>query len=186
MKSGSAVLCRRCSALDPARWRGIRWEGKPKPQPNPSMLRWLSCRTYLLLGLLCLWPVQSSAQQRLSPVPPLPDSAYALNNPFSSPAAGSALATPKVSSGSCLSPKYSLVLPVGAVTLFALPVAGLAAVMAHRRRNAATGALVGGALYAGGATVAVASNCDPQAIFTYFGTPFAAAAGAVVGGVWGR
>ena len=141
------------------------------------MLRWLACCTCLLAGLLWLSAGHARAQQRIpSPLPP--DTAHLAAAP-TPPAV-------QVTSGSCLSTAYSVVLPISAVTLFALPVAGVAALVAHRRTDAVAGALVGGTLYAGGATVAVASNCAPRAIYTYLGTPFAATLGALVGGVWRR
>lgn len=129
------------------------------------------------MGLLCLGPRWAEAQQRTPPLFPA-DSAGERQVLAEAPV--------QVRQGLCLSPGYSVALPVGAVAVFAAPVAALAALVAHRRTDAVAGALGAGALYAGGATVAVATNCAPRAVFAYLGTPFAATLGALIGGAWGR
>ncbi len=102
------------------------------------------------------------------------------------PAAQSPLAHSLASSDqpkSCrLSSKQRFVSPVLAVAAFALPVAGIAALISERKQRAATGAIIGGSLYAVGATIALDRfpSCSSTSGLIYVWTPLAATAGAVI------
>lgn len=72
--------------------------------------------------------------------------------------------------------------PLSAFSTLALPVAGIAALVARRKKRAAVGAVIAGALYAVGATVFLDRQvrCEHLSGLIYIYTPLAATAGAVI------
>jgi hypothetical protein len=72
--------------------------------------------------------------------------------------------------------------PIIAFSTLALPVTGIAALVSKRKRRAAAGAAIAGALYAVGATIVLdrAVECEHMSGMIYIYTPVAAIAGAVI------
>jgi len=79
--------------------------------------------------------------------------------------------------------KEWVLLPAIAVGVFAAPVAGISWLVADQGKEAAAGAMIGGALYALGGTVAIAVQpyCSSTSPLIYIWTPVAATVGAVIG-----
>jgi len=71
-------------------------------------------------------------------------------------------------------------LPILSVVGLAAPVAGISALVAHRRMRAASGAMIGGAGYATGVTMwlGVRRDCHAGQALAFAGTPLAAIVGA--------
>jgi hypothetical protein len=92
------------------------------------------------------------------------------------------LASSDQQNGCRLTARERFVNPVLAVAAFALPVAGIAALISERKKRAATGAIIGGSLYAVGATIVLdrMASCSSTSGLIYMWTPFAATAGAVI------